>query len=130
MAAKNDYEKGMVDLGSKPSEIKASEPSPKDKVYYPSIHLNDVYELDDLPDGEFYFTGKGKVTRHSETTDEDGTQHCSCDIEIQGIKPTGSAAPAKKGKDSGDMLSDTLDEMEFAKEEASESAQDEADEGD
>ncbi len=127
--AKNDYEKGMVDLGSKPSEAKSME-IPKDKVYYPSIHLDDVYELDDLPDGEFYFTGKGKVTRHTETEDEDGTRHCSCDIEIQGIKPTGSAAPAKKAKDSGDMLSEKLDEMESSKEADSEDAQDEYDEGD
>jgi hypothetical protein len=84
--------KGMIDLGKKPEPCcdspKTDSKAPK--VYYPSLYVSGIDALDGLPDGEFTFTGKGKVVSKTEST-RDGKKTCSCDIEIHAIKPDGKA---------------------------------------
>lgn len=90
----------MIDLARKPES--ATTPAKlSNKAYYPTLSLSDVYQLDDLPDGEFSFQGVGKVVSHSESTGDDGVRHCSCTIEIFKIKPLGKAQP--------ESLEDALD---------------------
>lgn len=86
-----------VNLGKKPLDTKVAE-KPLDKVYYPSLFLSDVPELDELPDGVFKFEATGKVTSHTEKVDPDGTKHCSCEIEIHSIEPTGMDKSTDLGK--------------------------------
>lgn len=89
-----------VNLGKKPSDTKLGD-MPKEvsnKVYFPSLFLSDVPELDNLPDGLFKFEGTGQVTSHTEKVDPDGTKHCSCEIEIHSIEPMGDSKSTDLGK--------------------------------
>ncbi len=107
---------GMIDLGNKPDkEMTEKAALAPREVYYPSIHLSNVDGLEDLPDGEFTFTGKGKVVSYTEST-RDGKETCSCEIEIHGIKP--STKKVKKVKDAGERLDDSFDKIAKKKSEA------------
>jgi len=68
------------------------------KMPMPILHLEDVPELDDLPDGMFTFEGTGMLKRHTESVDDDGEKHCSCDIEVHSIEPTGKVKSSDLGK--------------------------------
>lgn len=115
-------------------------------MHYPSLYIADVPELDDLPDGEFYFIAKGQVTRHTEETpvagmaeneegeseeeeenEDESTEgdggHCSCEITVISMKPV-DGMKSKKGKDSSSSLSDTLSAMEKKKADDAEDMQD------
>ncbi len=100
-----------IDLGKKYSDMqgKVAE-EPKDKTSYPTLFVShdsgDGSGLDELPDGEFEFTGKGRVVSYKEDM-KNGT--CSCEIEVMGITP--STKKAKKTKTSEDGLSEALDEV-------------------
>ncbi len=98
-----------IDLGSKPAkEMSEAKISPAKEVYYPSINVRDAEGLDDLPEGEFTFTGKGKVVSYTESM-RDGKESCSCEIEIHSIKP--STKKTKKTKDGGERLDESLDKI-------------------
>lgn len=97
---------GMIDLGRKPEKLGKPEVAKDPKVYYPTLHLNNIEGLDDLPEGEFTFTGKGKLVSYSENL-ETGT--CSCELEIRSISP--SSKKVKKSKDAGERLDDSFDEI-------------------
>lgn len=100
----------MIDLGT---EVSASadplSTSKKPKTVtvktYPSLFLKDIPELDDLPDGEFYFLAKGQVVRHTEENPVSGTAQddgegeggdygkgCSCEISVISMKPVADVA--------------------------------------
>jgi hypothetical protein len=64
------------------------------KAPLPQLHLEDVPELHELPDGMFTFVGTGMLKRHTESVDDDGEKHCSCDIEIHSIEPKGDEKAA------------------------------------
>lgn len=77
-----------LDLGKKQDlTVKPANPSKKEKakVYYPTIHLSDVEGLEDLPEGEFEFEGKGRVVSKT-VSERDGKRYCSCEIEVQSIE--------------------------------------------
>ena len=98
-----------IDLGRKPAkEMSDAKPMPAREVYYPSITVHDAEGLGELPEGEFTFTGKGKVISYTEST-RDGKDTCSCEIEIQSIKP--STKKVKKEKDADDRLNDSLNKI-------------------
>lgn len=98
-----------IDLGSKPAkEMAEVKMAPDKKVYYPSIRVNDAEGLDELPEGEFTFTGTGKVVSYTESV-RDGKETCSCEIEIHNIKP--STKKTKKSKDAGERLDESLDKI-------------------
>lgn len=102
----------MIDLGSKPSEAKVSMSAEKDQTYYPSINIRDAEGLEDLPEGEFTFTGKGKLISFTESM-RDGKKTCTCEIEIHGIKP--SMKKEKRVKDAGERVSDAFDKIQKKK---------------
>lgn len=77
----------------------------KGKKYYPSIHISDVKGMDDLPDGEFEFTGKGRVLSMTHNK-KNGT--CSCEIEIMDLEPGDESEP-------GESLDKTLKKIESKK---------------
>lgn len=94
MASDND--RGMIELGSEfgkamPMEMKSDKPS-KD---YPTLHIRDIKELDNLPSDVFYFMAKAKVVSHSEHSPVDGKGGCNCDIAIIAMKPMGHAKTGK-----------------------------------
>lgn len=105
-----------VDLGKSPSDTKTESDSTK-KVYYPTLFLQDVPELDDLPDGEFKMQVVGKVVSHTEKEDSDGNKTCSCEIEIHSIEPK-ELGKAAKSVDLGDSLDSALSDKEDASDEA------------
>ncbi len=115
---------GMIDLGSKPSEMKTEMPS-KDSTYYPSLRIDNVEGLDDLPEGEFTFTGKGKLVSYTESM-RNGKSTCSCEIEVHSIKP--STKKAKPVKDGGERLDESLDKIAKHKMDDTEDYADESDE--
>lgn len=133
----SNYDEGMIDLGkpmSKDSPMvmgDGASTSKSSKTVYPTLFIQDVDELDDLPEGEFYFMAKGKVTRHTEEdpvdADEAGS-HCSCEITVMSMKPLGDAAEqmqaAEDSEESGDGLAETLDKMEKSKADAEEPGED------
>jgi hypothetical protein len=96
-----------MNLGAKTktdSAIPAPPSGDKDRVVYPTLYISDVKGLDKLPDGDFSFTGKGRVStmKHDK---KNGT--CTCEIEIIDFTPTG------KEKKSADSLDETLKEKEM-----------------
>lgn len=125
--AASDNEKGMIDLGQSMKSMGEAVPMKGDEVNYPTLHLSDVDELHDLPDGEFYFTAKGRVTRHEDSAPVNGKAHCSCDIAVMGIKITGQPKSKSKSQpDAEERLGDALDTI--AKKKADD-AEDKADQG-
>ncbi len=99
----------MIDLGKKypsGSEV-AAKYSSEDKMSYPTMHItHDIKKdegLDELPEGEFEFTAKGRVVKYTEDI-KNGT--CSCEIEVMGISP--STKKAKKSKSSEESLDEAL----------------------
>lgn len=97
---------GMIDLGKKPGkEMTEKAALAPREVYYPSINVHDVEGLDDLPEGEFTFTGKGKVVSYTEST-RDGKESCSCELEIHSIKPSNNKE--KKVKEADERLEDSF----------------------
>lgn len=99
-----------VDLGK---AIEADESN----VHYPCLYLNDVPELDDLPDDLFKFEGVGKLISHTEKIDPDGTRHCSCEIEVHSIEPMGDNKPTDLGKALDKIASDKMDDDDEESEE-------------
>ncbi len=97
-----------IDLGSKPGKEMSEAKVAQKEVYYPTLHLSNVDGLDELPEGEFTFTGKGKVISYTEST-RDGKDTCSCELEIHSIKPTNKKV--KKEKDADDRLNDSLNKI-------------------
>lgn len=99
-----------INLGRKPSEPSAlSAKEPESKEYFPSIYLSESSkEVNGLPEGEFSFSGKGKVVSRTESTTNGKTRY-SCEIEIHEITPEG------KAKDSDKSLDDSLTEIESKK---------------
>ncbi len=108
-----DYEKGMIDLGTDMKDVVEMKSNPMDQTSYPSMSIRDNYELDDLPDGEFYAICKLKVTRHTEEDPVEGDGGCSCEIAVLGMKPLDVAPKTKpKDKNADDALDETLTKME------------------
>jgi hypothetical protein len=103
---------GYIDLGKKynsGAELSVDK-KPKESVSYPTLFVShdmkDGSGLDELPDGEFEFTGKARIVSYKENM-KDGT--CQCEIEVMGIKP--STKRAKKAKTSEENLDSALDEV-------------------
>lgn len=98
-----------IDLGNKPGKEMSKEAAmaPRE-VYYPTLHLSNVDGLDELPEGEFTFTAKGKVTSYTERV-TDGKKSCSCELEVHNIKP--STKKMKKEKDADERLDDSFDKI-------------------
>jgi hypothetical protein len=105
-------DKGFIDLGKKyggKNDTMISD-SPKEHVDYPTLFIRhdigDKSGLDEIPDGEFEFTAKGRLVRYTEDL-KNGT--CSCEIEVLSIKP--SSRKVKKAKSSEDSLDEALTEV-------------------
>ncbi len=101
---------GYIDLG-KSYDTKAEISVPeKNRVSYPTMYVShdmkDDSGLDELPDGEFEFTAKGRVISYKEDMKN---KTCSCEIEVIGIKP--STKKAKKAKSSEESLDTALDDV-------------------
>lgn len=95
-----------MNLGSKISSKEAPAESAKsDKEFYPSLYINNVKGMDKLPDGEFSFTGKGRVVS---MTNNKKAGTCSCEIEIMDLTPEGKSKSTKG-------LEDSLNEIEESK---------------
>ena len=79
---------GFISLG-KPSESIgiSAEPAQQDKIYYPSIYINDIdLGLDEKSVGDaMTATIKVKVNRVTTTIENKKTRH-SVDLEVMGIK--------------------------------------------
>lgn len=104
----------------KPSKADVAQPAKKTGPYYPSVYINDIPDLHKLPDGEFTFTGTGKLISRK-VEDRNGKKTCSCELEIHSIEPDEST-------EAGDTLDDALDKIE-AKKSGKSTKQIEADEG-
>lgn len=98
---------GTIDLGKEPQKLDKVVTESESKTYYPTLRINDVPGLDDLPEGEFTFTAKGKLASYSENL-KDGT--CSCEIEIHSITPVAQKS-AKKSKPADERLDESLDKI-------------------
>lgn len=118
----SDYEKGMIDLSMDTKQM--GKPINIADTHYPTIHIEDNYALDDLPDGEFYAVVRLKVTRHTEEDPVEGEGGCSCDIAVMGLKPMDGAKAKPKTKNSEEMLDDALDSIAQKKADYAEDAQD------
>lgn len=66
----------------------------KGKKYYPSVHISDIKGLDKLPDGEFEFTGKGRVVS---MTHNKKAGICSCELEILELEAGEESDTAEDG---------------------------------
>jgi hypothetical protein len=110
-----------MDLGTSLEKTSSpmGEESGKSKKYYPSIHISGVKGLEDLPDGEFEFTGKGRVVSMTHNK-KAGT--CSCEIEVMDLEAGDKAESAD--------LEDSLDKVLTDKEESKNSEMEEEDEMD
>jgi hypothetical protein len=140
MADTADYEDGMIDLGKSVSAsampgVSPEKTKPITKLDYPSLYIADVPELDELPDGEFYFLCRGQVTRHTEEnpikgSDEDtgdrkggsAGKGCSCEITVMAMKPMGDAkpSPSRAMPDNQPTLDSALTKIALDKAEADE----------
>ena len=81
-------EEGFISLGKQSESIGISaEPAKQDKIYYPSLYINDIdLGLDEEDIGEVITaTIKVKVNRVT-TTIENKTTRQSLDLEVMGIK--------------------------------------------
>lgn len=128
----NAQDKGMVDLGKPmPSGGLQDDESEDGKMSYPTLYIRDIPELDDLPDGEFYFTAKGKVTQHTESDPVDGEDdgHCSCEITVLSMKPMASGKKAPKS-DPEAGLDGALDSIAQKKADDAEDSQDDGNDED
>ena len=95
-----------MNLGSKISTKEVvSENKTSDREFYPSFYINNVKGMERLPDGEFSFTGKGRVVSMTHNK-KAGT--CSCEIEVMDLTPEGKSKSTKS-------LEDSLDEIEESK---------------
>lgn len=103
-------DKDFIDLGRKFNAEAKVPDKPKESVSYPTLFIShdtkDGSGLNELPDGEFDFTGRARVISYKEDL-KNGT--CQCEIEVMGIKP--SAKKAKKPKTSEENLDSALDEV-------------------
>lgn len=96
-----------IDLGKSPepkNEVAKATKAP----YYPTLYVSEVQGLDDLPTGEFTFTGKGKVLTKTEKQSTDGTSY-SCEIEVHSISPQGGSKKKAAKADAADSLGAALD---------------------
>jgi hypothetical protein len=109
-----------MDLGTsiEKTESPMGEANGKGKKYYPSIHISNVKGLEDLPDGEFEFTGKGRVVSMTHNK-KAGT--CSCEIEVMDLE-AGEVTEEADLEDSLDKaLTDKEESMsEYVEEDAAE----------
>lgn len=74
----------------------------KEKTYYPSMYVRSKEKLD-FPDGEFKFTGVGKVVSRTERKEsrgeeDDGEESCSYEIEVTSMEPIGGSKSAPKAE--------------------------------
>jgi len=84
----------MIDLGKEYGKTEMmAKTKAEPKVDYPTLYVSGVDKLE-LPDGEFDFSGRGKVVSKTEST-RDGKTTCSYEIQVMGIEPEGAA----EGKD-------------------------------
>lgn len=104
---------GYIDLGKKYNmggDMPAMDKKPKETISYPTLFVShdmkDGSGLNELPDGEFEFTGKARIVSYKENM-KDGT--CQCEMEVMAIKP--STKKAKKTKSSEDSLDEALTEV-------------------
>lgn len=112
----------MIDLSSKPAkEMTEKAAMAPREVFYPTLHLSNVEGLEDLPEGEFTFTGKGKVVSYTERV-TDGKKSCSCQLEVHGISP--SVKKAKKVKEADERLEDSFNKIAKKKADAYEEDED------
>lgn len=95
------------------------------KKSYPTLYVSGIEE-NELPEGEFSFTGKGKVVSSTEST-RNGKKVCSFELEVMEIEPDQKAKKKAKAekKDGSDGLAGALDEIE-KKKSAPESDEEEA----
>lgn len=136
---------GMIDLGKPmqmPMGMDGKAPKGKPKLHYPTLFINDIPELDNLPDGEFYFMAKGQVTKHTEenpvagAADDDEEEdmadgedpsadgkECSCEITVLSMKPV-DGMKSKTTKDAAAGLDSALTAIESKKADDSEDLQD------
>lgn len=105
-----------MNLGVKYDE-KESMAMPKstsgDKTSYPTLYVSGIKKEGDLPDGEFTFTGKGKLVSKTETN-RNGKETYSFEIEVHDLTPTSKAVKSKE-KDSGEALDEALTKIETDK---------------
>lgn len=86
----------MIDLGREYESpcccAPDGEKKEEKKISYPSLYVNGVEELPDLPDGDFYILAKVSVCRL--TLDKKNDDN-SLELEVKAMKPVG-AAPTKE----------------------------------
>lgn len=74
-----------IDLGRKSPSGPIEPKAEKNKVWYPNVYISNVKGLK-LPDGEFEFTGRARVTSKTENMKD---ETCSYDLELMSITPIG-----------------------------------------
>ena len=105
-----------MDLGVKHEPVKAMiAKEDTKKKSYPTLYVNGIEE-NELPEGEFSFTGKGKVVSSTEST-RNGKKVCSFELEVMEIEPDQKAKKKAKSekKDGADGLDGALGEIEKKK---------------
>lgn len=107
-----------IDLGKTFESLPDLEAADPKEASYPTFFVGGVDGIENLPDGDFDFSGKGRVSSCKEVTDRTGKKVYSCEIEVYEITPEdGGKSPTPK-KDSGDMLSAKMDEIAQKKSDA------------
>lgn len=115
-----------IDLGTKSSPLEAPTPvnDSVERVHYPSIYISGETELD-LPE-EGFARVEFKRVRCSESKDENGKMHYTCDLEIRSIQPCEGEeeeeededeAPTKSGSEAASALDSLLKEYLKSKDE-------------
>jgi len=76
-----------IDLGRKSPSGPVAVNEEKNKVYYPNVYISNVKGLK-LPEGDFEFTGRARVTSKTENMKD---ETCSYDLELMSITPNGES---------------------------------------
>lgn len=76
-----------IDLGRKSTSGPMEAKVEKNRVYYPNVYISNVKGLK-LPEGDFEFTGKARVTSKTENMKD---ETCSYDLELMSITPSGES---------------------------------------
>ena len=77
----------------------------KDKVFYPSIHVNGTKEMPEFPEGEFTATITCKLVSKAERKEDDGPTEYSFDLEVRGIEVDEQESNAEQS----DSLEDAIE---------------------
>ncbi len=98
-----------IDLGRKSPSGAMPVKEEKNKVYYPNVYISNVKGLK-LPDGDFEFTGKARVTSKTENMKD---ETCSYDLELMSITPNGESEDNDLEETMKRKAKKKMDEMEM-----------------